>query len=380
MKHLLIISALASCICFTSCGGGSQQKKTDDEPAAVDNDLKKEIVAGKADSIRQRVYWCLEKFGRMEKGKLQNLPVHDFLKVYNKAGFLIEETHYNANNEVVNSRKITYDDANLLLSEEVFKGTELSERIVYTYNDRKNLTKKEKFDKDGNSREWTEYVYYKDSDLLMDEDLYKDGKLTLKYVRIYEGSTLTKKQKYWGGGSLAQTESYTYDSDSHLSSVLSETYKDKVLSFEKHVEYKDYTPFGEYEIKIEYDGNGCPIAKTVRSFDNFGNLTSTTKQELILSSNVPVDSVHAAILSDSAKIAATETQEGENENEDGGEGENENSEAFESWKWEWVSQAGDAYEYTYDEKHNWTQKITYKIKEKDERVRQFYFERIIYYR
>ncbi|MDR0506076.1 MAG: hypothetical protein LBH32_04575 [Dysgonamonadaceae bacterium] len=363
MKFLLVISVAVACLSFASCSGNSQQKKTDNESTidtAVDSDLKKELIAGKVDSIRQRVYWCLEKFGRMEKGKLQNLPVHDFLKVYNKAGFLIEETHYNVNSEVVNSRKITYNADNLPASEELFKGVELSERIVYTYNEKNSLAKKEKFDGYGKSRERTEYSYYNDSYLLMDEDLYKDGKLSVKYVYIYENSQLTKKHKYWGGGSLAQAESYKYDYDNHLASVFSETYKDKIAKFEKHIEYGEYTRFGEYGIKIEYDANGSQTAKITRTYDDFGNLTSY---------------VPAAL-----KQVADETDETEVNVEI--RGEDIEYEEYEETtpKQEWVSSPGDAYEYTYDDKNNWIQKITYKITENGERVRQFYFDRVIYYK
>ena len=363
-KIFFIITSISLLLC--ACGEKNKKKDSSSNNLAVvtvaqvNNDLKKEHISGNVDSIRQRVYWCLEKFGRMDKGKLQNLPQYDFLKVYNSAGFLIEETHYSSENKITSMRKITYNNANLPQTEEIYKGTDLDERIVYTYNADK-LTKKEKFDKNNAIKEKIEYIYYPDNGLLMDEDWYKGEIFSVKYVHLYEGYLLSERQKYWSGGSLAQKEYYRYDEDGNIISYSSEKYQNKQIAFDKETGYFEYNSFGDYSKKINYNEKGQEIELFDYLYDRYGNLTATN--------------TYAMLTFDKPK----QNVEEENDDNDATEIESDDDEESEQSN-NWQLKSGDEYTYEYDSYGNWTQKITYKLNSENEKTRQFYYERIIYYK
>jgi hypothetical protein len=355
-------------LCFASCGGGGQKNATADKPVS---DLTKEGIFGQVDSIRQRVYWCVEKFKRLEKGKLQNMVAQDFLKVYNKAGFLVEQTNYNVKDEIVSIRKITYNDKHLPIKEELFKGTELDEYIEYTYNDKNKISKMEKFDKSGAARERTEYTYYKDSNLLMDEDQYnREGNLSVKFVRVYNGVKLIERQKYWGGGSPAQTEYYEYDNLGRLTSSHSDVYKDKVATFEKRTIYSYEDSSANYTERVEYKQNERPVQNT-RLFDEFGNVT----ESIFWTESVFFPA--SRMVSEKVAVEDADEEEGDEETVEVAEVEVE----YAPDEIAWIFQSGDAFTYKYDDKNNWSQKITYKCTDdRDTKTRQFYYERIVSYR
>ena len=362
-KAFLILTGISLLLC--ACGGKDKKQKSTSSnltatiAAGVTNDLQKERIRGNVDSIRQRVYWCLEKFGRMEKGKLQNLPQHDFLKLYNNAGFLIEETHYNSENKITSIKKITYNDVNMPQTEEIYKGVDLDERIAYTY-DANKLAKKEIFDKDDKLKEKTEYIYYPDTGLLMDEDWYKGEIFSVKYVYLYENYLINEKQKYWSGGSLAQKEYYRYNEAEELITYNSEKYQNKQVNFDKLIEYFDYNSFGDYCKKINYDQNGNEIELFDYLYDSNGNLTATNAYIMVTLKQTEVNETEI------------EDDEIDDDSEiDWSDDENTNT---------WQLKSGEEFTYEYDAQRNWTQKITYKLSPNAEKVRQFYYERIIYYK
>ncbi|GHT52366.1 hypothetical protein AGMMS49982_12420 [Bacteroidia bacterium] len=360
MKQLFFISAI-TCLTLASCGGKSDSGKE----VALDPDLKKEHLNGNVESVRQRVYWCLEKFGRLEKGKRQNLSGSDYLKVFDKDGFLTEETHYNATDEVVSVRRITYTAAHQPLSETIYKGTNLDETIAYTYDINNVLTQKDKFDKDGNISESTRYTYFPDG-RVMDEDLYnKAGSLTRKYVHIYNEAHLRERAKYWGGGSLAQKEYYEYDANNFLSAVYSEKYTNKVATPEKRVEYSDYNTFGDYSLRLEYDEEGQLVAKKNYKYDAQGNLTEYIPTSITRKVNAAAEP--DATAEPDVAIEADDTIESDDE-------------TYSPIEEIWVQQVGGTYTYEYDTNNNWVTKITYKIDENSNSTRQFYYERVISYR
>jgi len=299
----------------------------------------------------------------MEKGKLQNWEQHDFLKVFDNAGFLTEEIHYTSENKITSQRKLTYNTSHQLLTEEIFKGDDLTERIVYTYNASNKLISKEKFGKDEKMKEKIEYSYYKDSGLLQDEDWYKsDGTLSLKYVHLYEDNKLSERQKYWGGGSLAQKEFYTYD-NGNLILYTSNKYQSKTMIFDKQIRYSDYDKYDDYYEKETLDAEGNVISRTTYAYDNYRNLTQSVDFEKKYAE--PVEIV-------------------ENESDDASEEEADETEISDtnadSYDWWWEVKTGDDYEYENDARNNWTQKITYKLNSNYERTRQYYFEREYHYR
>ena len=356
MKNLFFIPV--ACLCLLSCGGSSKKNMAENakKPLPETNDLKKEGISGQVDSIRQRVYWCLEKFGRMEKGKLQNLSAYDFLKVYDEYGFLVEETHFNAQDEIVSIRRITHNDSYLPVEEVLFKGTEPDGSIEYSYNEKNQKVRMTKFSKDGKVRERTEYIYHDNSDLLMDEDQYNsEGKLSAKYVHLYYNGKLSERQKYWGGGSLAQKEYYSYDENGRLVFVTSDTYANNVATFEKRTDYA-YESAPDYTYKMETKRNENPI-RTFRQYDRFGNITDN----MLLTGIPPKPSADEADYDEDAE---------ENDADYAEESEQETD-------FNWVFRSGEAYTYAYDEKNNWTQKITYKYTSRGEKTRQFYYDRVI---
>ncbi|MDR1199908.1 MAG: hypothetical protein LBK94_13020 [Prevotellaceae bacterium] len=369
MKKLIFITV--SCLLLFACGGGKKQNSDSGQSAKssgttkANSDLQKERIYGSVDSVRQRVYWCLEKFGRMEKGRLQNLPQYDFLKVFDKDGFLTEEIHYNSEDKIISHRKITYNDAHQPLTEDIFKGDELDEHIVYAYDNKTKLTKKEKFGKDDALKEKVQYIYYTDSGLLQDEDWYKsDGTtLSLKYVHLYENTLLREKQKYWGGGSLAQKEYYMYNDKGNLITYTSEKYQNKTVSFDKQINYSDFNSFGDYYEKINYDNHDNEIAKSTYIYDKYGNLTKYQ--------NLEKKYIEAIEQIDNENINNEETDEDDNDSDD-------DDDVINSGWWELKS--GESYIYEYDSFNNWTQKITYKITSENESTRQFYYEREYHYR
>ena len=170
--NFLLVLALS--LMMVSCGGGSGSSSktagTSGTGEVTTNDLTKERLSGKVKSIRQRVYWALEKFGRIEKGKLQNLRAQDYLREYNEKGFLTEETFFDLRDSVVSARKITYSQPGQIEKEELYDGKKLSSVIRYTYENGK-LQQKEISDGEGKLKERYAYSYY-DSGWLMDEDKY----------------------------------------------------------------------------------------------------------------------------------------------------------------------------------------------------------------
>jgi len=359
MKKIFFVLAV-SCVLCAACGGGGKNNGAKvDVPAGI-SDLQKERLSGNVESVRQRVYWALEKFGRKTMGKLQNMPVQDYLKIYDEDGFLIEEIHYDASDKEVSRKKIEYGDKRLVTKEEFYKDAALIESIVYAYNDEHQLVKKEKIGGDGQVKEWNEYTYK--NGLLEDEDLYKDGKLTAKFVHVYKDAQLIERQKYWGGGSLAQKEYYYYNAAGQLEELAAEKYNNKIPAFELRHSYSDYNSWGDYGLRVEYDENGDEKVNTRYSYDTYGNLLES--------------------LSTSLKLVETAAADKGGESEDKGVDAEENEEdivvQFEEL------QTGNAYTYEYDEQKNWTQKITYKInitaRGEQERIRQFYYDRVITYR
>ena len=360
MKKLLPITIIV-CMALASCGGGSgsnnSNSSTNEKVKKMPlTDLQQERLSGKVVSVRQRVYWAVEKFGRIDKGKLQNLPAYDYLKVYDNDGYLLEETHYDVSDKVVSYKKINYNAAHKITIEEMYKESILSERIDYTYDDNNRLVKKEKFDGEGKIKEWMQYTYGKNN-LVQDEDWYKaDGALNCKYIHVYDNAQrLTEKQKYWGGGSLAQKEYYYYeDAGSNLKEIASEKYKNKESSFDYRFVYNDYNSFGDYGQKEQYNEDGELIAVTLNVYNDLGHL-------------IGYDIVTSKIMN---APTATPT-------EDDAETETDNSPIT------IAEHAGQAYEYGYDSSNNWTQKVTYKISGNDDsykKDRQFYYERIIKYK
>jgi len=359
MKKLLPLIIIA-CIAPASCGDDATTNEKVEKSSL--NDWQKERLSGKVNSVRQRVYWALEKFGRIEKGKLQNMPAQDYLKIYDDEGYLIEETHYDASDKVVSRNVISYGPTHLITLEEIYKETALSERIVYTYDDNNRLVKKEKFDGEGKIKEWMQYIYGKNS-LVEDEDWYKaDGNLNCKYIHKYDNILrLVEKEKYWGGGSLAQKEYYYYEDnnkDSRWSEIVSEKYKNKESSFDYRFVFKNYNSYNDFGEKIQYNEDGEDVLAIVQTFNNLGHQTeygTIVKKNV----NIPIE-----ILPDEEdKDAAAEMGESTITT---------------------VEYNGQSYEYVYDERDNWIQKITYKVTGDDtaetKRDRQFYYERIITYK
>ncbi|MCL2098214.1 MAG: hypothetical protein FWH23_05590 [Bacteroidales bacterium] len=360
MKRLLPVSIII-CVALASCGSGGSSAVNEKEKQTTLTDLQQDRLSGKVLSVRQRVYWALEKFGRMEKGKLQNLPVQDYLKVYDDDGYLMEEIHYDATDKVVSRKVITYGQKHLMAQEENYKENTLSERIMYTYDEKNRLMKKEKFDGAGKTKEWIQYLYGSNG-LVEDEDWYKaDGALNCKFIHEYDNDLqLKEKRKYWGGGSLAQREYFYYD-NGNLSETVSEKHKDKLPTFDYRYVFAAYDSYGDYGERTQYNEDGDVLQTTKQTFNNLGHLTEyytiTVKQ-------VPMK----------IEIAAMEESEEEVEDLDTGD---EIMTAIEEY-------AGQAYEYAYDEQNNWVQRITYKLSGNDidelKRERQFYYERIIGYK
>ncbi len=380
MKKAVFTLIICSTI-FASCGGGGEQQQQANETGGTavaeskkkpDNDLQKEHLSGNVVSVRQRVYWALEKFGRLDKGKLQNLPNHDFLKVYDKDGYLIEETHYDVNDKVVSNKKIEYGKSHRISKEEFYKGDSLDEYIVYTYDDNGKLTKKEKFGANGKIKESNGYIYYPDG-LLQDEDLFKaNGELSCKFVYIYDNSKLVEKQKYWGGGTLAQKEYFTYNANGNLSGVTVEKYNNKIASFVSRTGYEGYNLFGDYLAKTSYDEQGEEKSKTYYVYDPQGNLT----EAIIKTTNVIVKMVEVV---DEAPIEETTGYD----SIDGESVATTTEIRLEELKTQTEHQSGNTYTYEYDDNKNWIKKITYKVNDFDapeEKTRQFYYERVISYK
>ncbi|MDR3095029.1 MAG: hypothetical protein LBU62_10395 [Bacteroidales bacterium] len=383
--NFLLVLALS--LMMVSCGGGSGSSSktagTSGTGEVTTNDLTKERLSGKVKSIRQRVYWALEKFGRIEKGKLQNLRAQDYLREYNEKGFLTEETFFDLRDSVVSARKITYSQPGQIEKEELYDGKKLSSVIRYTYENGK-LQQKEISDGEGKLKERYAYSYY-DSGWLMDEDKYNAGnQLAQKIVHVYDDKTsdnkLSEKQYYWGGGSPYKKETMEYSASNFrvpgdiavpekemLASIVTTKYQNKEEIFDGWVKFENYNQFGDYQTRTLFDKNDEKIEISEYSYDKYGNLTRfETRKRLI----TPV-------------AEPTEPAEPQEPNEDGEESEEdiEEDEAGEDINGDrWDAGTGAWYDYACDEQNNWTRKITYKIEAIDrESIRQFYYERTITY-
>jgi hypothetical protein len=358
-----ILPVLALSLMMVSCGGGSGSKSGTgisgtSGDVTTTNDWAKERLNGKVKSIRQRVYWSLEKFGRIEKGKLQNIKSQDYLKEYNDDGYLTEETFFDARDSVVSIRKITYSKPGQIEKEELYDGKKLSSVIQYTHEKGK-LQQKEISGADGKLKERYAYSYY-DSGWLMDEDKYNaSNQLSQKIVHVYDSDNkLTVKQYYWGGGSPYKKETLAYSHEG-LANVVTTKFQNKEEIFDGRVEYDNYNKFDDYEYRAVFDKDENKVEINEYTYEKYGNLLRTnTRKQLMKAVVEPVEEPQEPV------------EDGE-ESEDVDESEDENVER-------WDSGIGAEYDYTYDEQNNWTRKVTYKI-DNGETTRQFYYERIVSY-
>jgi hypothetical protein len=378
MKKNTLFAFMAG-IVLSSCGGGSSPAP--DSAEKRETDLQKERIAGDVVSVRQRVYWVSEKFGRLQKGKLQNMPAQDFLKTY-EDGFLTEETHYDASDNIVSRRTWTYGKRKVLLGEASFKGAaERLDSTVYAYNDGGQLIAKITFDAAGAIKEQRKYTYYP-SGLLMDEDVYQGETLSAKWVHLYnEWNLPAEKQQYWGGGSLARKEYYEYNDVEELIDVYTEKYQNKTAVFGGHVAYSGYQyhPFGKagnYTEKIEYNEDGREKAITYYTYDEQGNQTyyRHLKMAAALETIEPASEEPVEVVAEEASPAEDEEPVAE---------ETEAIVAVEAMPADSFvieEETGQNYRYEYEANNNWIQKITYKYNPNGEDIRQFYYERVITYK
>lgn len=368
MKASLSLSFVAVALAVASCGGSPTLQSSSGQA----NDLTNDHLQGEVKSVRQRVFWALEKFGRMDKGKRQNLKSQDYLRLYDDKGFLVEETFFDARDSVLTRRTLTYDKPGQLIKEELYGGSKRLSSVRYTYANGK-LQQKETLDADGKQKERTTYVYY-DTGLPMDEDKYNaDNQLSQKIVCVYDGQNrLTEKQYYWGGGSPYKKEVLEYAGDGEFADVLITTskYQNKEPVTEKK-QTCSYTAQGYDKLRTTYSlEEEIAVEYSEYDYDSYGNLTwwEVRKQK-------------AAKAKENATAAEEKATEEETDSADADSAELEDADVDSSLYSEEAAQwtaSGMSYEYAYDEKNNWTQKITYK-NENGEKKRQFYYERIVEY-
>jgi hypothetical protein len=387
MIKILFTTMVIASLSLVSCGGGGGGKSKASAASEegknagmgrITSDLEKELIAGKVTSVRQRVYWCLEKFGRLEKGRLQNMPANDFLKEYNSDGFLTEELHYDVNNAVVSMRKFYYDDEKRLESEESYKAEALVERTVYSYDPKGRIIKKETLDKDNKQLSRIEYNY-NDENGECDEDSYNNaGKLASKHVNKYSDGLLVERAKYWGGGTLVNREVYNYDEDKLVETIL---LKGKEDNFERRTLYSKYVG-KNYTVKSVYNSDEEGVEKTFYEYDKRGNLLAYI---YCVRANKALDSGET----ESGDTTSAKVEESSEDEED------DSSEVSETNPVISFKGTGNIYSYTFDEQNNWIQKVTYKVDTQYEGesfdnlsvstgqsgsdVRQFYYERIYTY-
>lgn len=381
-RHLVSAGIITLALLTAACGGSGTSGVAKNETAKA-NDLTKDRLNGKVKSVRQRVYWALEKFGRIEKGKLQSRKNQDYLREYNPDGFLTEETFFDAQDSVISRRSLTYDEGGLLAQEEFFdRAGKLSSSIRYTYENEK-LQQKEMLDAAGKLKERYAYTYY-DTGWLMDEDRYNaNNQLSQKMVCEYDvhqyvnGKTvvdepfLTEKQYYWGGGTLYKKEFMEYYTKegpgrNDLVTLTTMRYEKKEPIFDGSETYANYNQWGDYQHREIVNKQHEKAEVYEYTYDSFGNLTSYS-----VSKYVPYKAPEV--------IPAAE-DDAENEEEAETEELTDNVPEVESDdSRNWVPGIGALYEYAYDEKNNWTRKITYEVKPAVEPARQFYYEREVSY-
>jgi hypothetical protein len=366
MKEYVSIIIFVFLLC--GCGGSSNRNSTSstaDQKKFVENDLTAEGLYGNIDSIRQRVYWAVERFGRLEKGRLQNMPAQDFLKVYNSDGFLIEEVRYNSNDVAVSRKLLSRDQSNRLIGEEIYRGTTLDETVVYTFNAENQLERLERFAANGTSKGYTIYYYYEDGNL-MDEDIHRaDGVLTSKLVYIYSEGKLSEKQRYWGGGAPAEKEYYQYDRQENLEMHTIERYQNRVPTVHRIYKFTRYDAYKNNTERVTYDVNREIIEEDFYVYDEHSNLLEHNPYRYRTVTHATTPVVSLVLEEDDYGNQEVVTQE---EIVQEGEEFTERTQAI-----------GAAYTYEYDDYSNWTIKVTYKIETDDTRTRQFYYERVIVY-
>jgi hypothetical protein len=387
MKTYLVSAGIFTLsLLMAACGGSGTSGVAKNETVKSD-DWTKDRLTGKVKSVRQRVYWALEKFGRIEKGKLQSRRNQDYLREYNSDGFLTEETFFDAQDSVTSRRTITYDNSGLLLKEELYeRNGKLSSSVLYTYADGK-LQQKEMLDAAGKLKERYAYTYY-DTGWLMDEDKYNAGnQLSHKVVHVYDvhkydgGKTaveepyLTEKQYYWGGGTPYKKEFMEYYAKegpgrSDLVTLTTMRYEKKEAIFDGSESYSDYNRWGDFLHREVVNKQQEKVEIHEYTYDAFGNLTGYSVSKYVPNKAVEVavaEEEGAEVSVENVEVAETEDAANKVQEVEGG-----NSD-------EWVPGVGALYEYAYDETNNWTRKITYEVKPGVEAARQFYYERVVIY-
>jgi hypothetical protein len=360
---------------FSCGGGGKDAKSSGNTQEGKINDLSKERLNGKVKTIRQRVYWAQEKFGRIEKGKLQKVRAQDYLKEYDKSGFLTEETYFDLRDSVISSHKITYgDEPGQITKEEFYDANKPTSTVTYTYEG-DELKQKEITDVAGKQKERYAYTYY-DNGLLMDEDKYNAAnQLVQKIVFQYNASKLpTEKQYYWGGGAPYRKEELKYDTNNNLCAVVTYKYVEKEPVFDGSVSYLQYNGTGNYQEKEIYNNEEIKTEINEYTYDQYGNLTEYSISKFIVNK---INEVLEVV--ENAETAGNEATDGETETVVETVVETVETAVETDSPGEWAQGTGALYEYVYDENNNWTREITYKTEPIAKPVRQFYYERIFVY-
>lgn len=178
--------------------------------SATPNSLKQENLKGPVKSVRTQTFEAESKFGEVSKGKPTSED--NTLRVYNRAGYVVEASDYLSSGELVYKHIYKYDPDNHMIEYSFYHDDgELENRVI---QERENgVLKEEKvYDAEGN----LEYKGVATTE---------DGRITRIIYYTPDGQKESETRFKWEKGNLLQQE--ICDSTGQVSSGWYNTYDNK---------------------------------------------------------------------------------------------------------------------------------------------------------
>lgn len=278
---------------FVSCGGN------DDNNGKTETDLKILNFLGKVKSVKESSYKAIEKFGKIEKGKLTHSFQSNYFKKFNEQGNITYEElydedgnidskktyKYDVNNNIIEYvsldsdgtsnlvLKYSYDNiGNMIESNRRGKGAFKNDfKKIYSYNNEGKVIEESGIGNDGIT--YMNKLKYEGENLIEINHYKSDGSLQYRGIINYDNnSNVIEKIKYNANGDIDSKEIFDYDNNSNL--VNSQNYdSDGKLERESNYKYDDNNNVIEmindngigspsvYKYDLEYDKNGNCITK-----------------------------------------------------------------------------------------------------------------------
>lgn len=168
------------------------------------------------------------------------------VNLYDQNNNLIEQDCYDSNNNLLWKTIIAYKDNLKVDSSEYGKYGTLRGKVIYTYNENKQLTEETGYD--------------------------EDGALVWKTVYRYDGNNIKTISQYDYNGLLDSEETYTYTSDNKIESITSFDSFTKITTLNVF----RYSSNNVLNDIITYDNNKQITNRLMIKYDTLGNIAKVS--------------------------------------------------------------------------------------------------------